>query len=94
MTAFGVVFNLQVCHALLKADLTAQRDDLFAQILHHLDQFEGANVRMRLCQNLGRGTGLNELIHHLAPQKAWVLDLAVKFAVRECAGTTFTKLHV
>jgi hypothetical protein len=41
-----------VGHALLEADLATQRDDLLAQVLDHLHQLEGADVRVRLVQDL------------------------------------------
>ena len=81
-------------HALLKANLPAQRDDLRAHGLHHLHQLEGADVRVRLIQNFFRCARQNKLVHHLATQVAWVFDLAVELAVRERARTAFTKLHI
>jgi hypothetical protein len=45
---------VHVGHALLEADLAAQRDDLFAHVLHHLHQLEGADVRVRHVQDFSR----------------------------------------
>ena len=94
LCALCAVFNQHVGDALLKADFAAQRDDLRAQVFHHLDQLEGADVRVRLHQNLGRRAGLDKLLHHLAAQMARVLDLAPQLAVRERAGAALAKLHV
>jgi hypothetical protein len=85
---------VHVGHALLEADLAAQRDDLLADVLHHLHQLEGADVRMRDVEDFGRRAGLHELFHHLAAEKARVLDLAVELAVGERARAAFAELHV
>ena len=83
-----------VRHALAKAHFAAQGDDACAQVFHHLDQLEGADVRVRFDQDLGRCTGFHKLLHHLAPQVARVFDLAPELAVRERAGAAFAKLHI
>jgi len=88
------VLDLHVGHALIEADLAAQRHDLLADVLDHLHQLEGADVRMRDVEDLGRRAGLHELFHHLAAEEARVLDLAVELAVGESAGTAFAELHV
>ena len=92
--ALWAVFGFDVGHALLKANLAAQADDVLAQVLHHLDQLKGANVRVCGPQNLFRCTKAHKLGHHLAPQMARVFDLAVELAVAEGAGTAFAKLHI
>ena len=79
---------------MLKPDLSTQRNDLLAQTLHHLDQLEGADVRVRLVQDFGRRAMLHKFLHHLAAQKARVLDLAVELAVGKRAGAAFAELHV
>lgn len=88
------IFDQHVTHALLKPHLAAQRDDLFAHVFHHLDQFEGADMRFADQQNFGWCASLDELGHDLAAQMARVLDLAVKLAVGKGAGAAFTKLHI
>ena len=65
----GLVFNQHVGHALLKADLAAQRNDLLAQVLHHLDQLEGADVRVRLEQNFGGAPAWTNSFITLRPRK-------------------------
>ena len=75
------VFDQHVGHALLEADLAAERDDLLAHAFDHLHQLEGADVRVRDVEDLGRRAGLDEFFHHLAAEKARVLDLAVELAV-------------
>ena len=79
--ANSTAFNQHVAHALLKADLTAQGNDLLAHVFDHLDQLEGADVRFADQQNLRWCAGLDELQHHLAAQVARVLDLAPQLAV-------------
>ena len=83
-----------IAHALLKADLAAQRDDLLADVFHHLDQLEGADVRVCGVQDVGGCACMDEFINDLAAQVARVLDLAVELAVREGARTAFAKLHI
>ena len=84
----------QIGHTLFKADLATQSGDLFADVLHHLDQLEGANVRVRCKQDVGWGPRFDEFIHHFAAQMARVFDLAVELAVTECACAAFAKLHI
>ena len=67
--------------ALGKPNLATQSNDFCAQTLHHLDQFEGANVRMRSPQNFFGCAKAHKFIHHLATQVSGVFDLAVKLAV-------------
>ena len=83
-----------VGHALLKADFAAQRNDLLTQVFHHLDELEGANVRMRFKKDVSWRTGLDKFDHHLAAQVARVLDLAVELTVRKRAGAAFAKLNI
>mgnify|MGYP002131112747 CR=1 FL=1 len=45
-TAVCAVFHQQVGDTLLKTNLAAERNDLGAQVFHHLDQLEGADVRV------------------------------------------------
>ena len=92
--ALGVVLDDHVRHALLEADLAAHRNDLLAQVFHHLHQLEGADVRVGDVQNFFGCTGLDELVHHLAAQVARVFDLAVELAVREGTSAALAKLHV
>ena len=77
VAGFTGAFDDHVRHALLKADLAAQRNDLLAQVFDHLHQLEGADVRVGDVQNLFGRTGFDELVHHFAAQVARVLDLAV-----------------
>ncbi|OIQ72317.1 hypothetical protein GALL_460590 [mine drainage metagenome] len=86
--------NFDVNDTLLKANFAAQGNDLFAQVLYHPHQPEGANVRVSFDQNLWRRTGLDQLLHDLAPQMLRVPDLAPQLAIREGAGTAFAKLDV
>lgn len=65
-----------------------------AQALHHLDELECADVRVRGDEDFLRRAGRHELLHHLAPEVARVLDLAVELAVREGAGAAFAELHI
>jgi hypothetical protein len=92
--AVCIGLDQHVGHALLETDLTAERDDLLAQPLYDLHQLEGADVRVRHVQDLGRRAGVDELLHHLAAQVARILDLAVELAVGEGAGAAFAELHV
>ena len=45
-TGSATVLQQHIHHALLKPNLAPQRDDLCPQVLHHFDQFEGADVRV------------------------------------------------
>ena len=85
---------MQINQALLETHFTAQRDDLRAHVLDHLDQLEGADMRMGIDQNLLWRTGTDKFAHDLAPKVLRVPDLAPQLAIRECAGTTLTELHV
>ena len=85
---------MHIAYALFKTNLSSQCQNLFADVFHYLDQFEGADVRVRCKRNIGRRSGLDEFIHDLAAQVARILDLAVKLAVRKGAGAPFTVLHV
>ena len=68
-------FEFQRLQALFKADFTTQGHDLLSKVLHHFDQFEGANVGVSHHQNFFRGTRFDEFAHDLAPQKSGVFDL-------------------
>ena len=61
-----LALELDIHHLVPKAQLATERDNALAQTLHHFDQLEGANVRMGLVQNFGRGTGLHQLGHDFA----------------------------
>ena len=74
-------FNQHVTHALFKTHLTAQRNDLLAHVLDHLDQREGAKVGLADQQDLFGCTRFDKLLHDLAAQVARVLDLAPELAV-------------
>ena len=87
-------FNVDVDHTLLKPHFTAHGNDLLAQVFNHLDQLEGADVRMCCKQNVARRARLHKLVHHFATQMARVFDLAVKLAVGEGACAAFAKLHI
>ncbi len=87
-------FDQQVDHALLEADLAAQRLDLGSHLLDHADQPEGADVRLADVQDLFGRTGLDELGQHLARQVPRIGDLAPQLAVRKRAGATLAELHV
>ena len=89
-----LALKFDVHHLVPKAQLATQRDDALAQTLHHLDQLEGANVRMGLVQNFGRGASLHQLGHDFAAQKLRVADLAPELAIGKRAGTTLAKLHI
>ena len=90
----GGICQKHIGHTLLEAHLAAQVDDLLAQPLHHLDQLEGADVRVRIDQYLWRCAGPDELLHHVAAKVARVLDLAPQLAVRKSAGAALAKLHI
>ena len=77
-----------------KTDLAAQRHDLLAHGLDHLDQFEGADVWVRLVEDFGRRAGVDKLLHHLAANEARVFDLAVELAVGKQACAAFAILHI
>jgi hypothetical protein len=94
LVAVGGWREQHIAHPLLKSDLATQSDDRLADVLNHLDQFEGADVRVCGIQNVGGGAGIDELVHHLAAQVARVFDLAVELAVAERACTAFAKLHI
>jgi hypothetical protein len=90
----AVAVDQQVLDALLEADLAAQRFDLGAHLLDHLDQAEGADVRLADVQDFFRCARLDEFGQHLAAVVLGVLDLGVQLAVREGAGAAFAELHV
>ena len=92
--ANATVLNQHITDTLLKSHLAAERDDLLTHVLDHLDQFEGANVRLADQQYLGRCAGFDEFHHDLASQVPRVLDLAPQLAVRKRARTALAKLHV
>src|ERR1700761_1742438 len=65
-----------------------------AHLLHHADQTKSADMRPAQIENVFRSTRFHELLEHLAAVVMRILDLAVELAVRECAGSTFTELHI
>ena len=65
-----------------------------ADVLHHLDEPEGADVGAGDVENVLGSSGADEFLHHLAAEVARVLDLAVELAVAEGAGAAFAELHV
>jgi hypothetical protein len=90
----GAVLDQHIGHALLEADLAAQRLDLVAHRLDHANQAESADVRLRHVENFVRRARLHKLGQHLAPQMLGVLDLAVELAVGEGARPALAELHV
>jgi hypothetical protein len=66
----------------------------FRASFDHLDQAEGADVRLADVDDFLRRAGLDELGQHLAAVVFRVLDLAVQLAVGEGAGAAFAELHV
>ena len=73
--------QVQIGHALTKAHLAAECNDLSTQVFYHLHQFKGTDVGMGLHQNIGRRAGVNQFVHDLAAQIARVFDLAPQLAV-------------
>ena len=51
-------------------------------------------MRFADVEDFSRSASAHELLHHLATEKSWVLDLAVELAVREQTGTAFAELNV
>ena len=92
--AVGIGRDVEIGDTLIESHFTAERNDLRAELLHHLHQFEGADVGVCGVENLVGRAGLHKLFHDLAAQKTRVLDLAVELAVRERARTAFAELHV
>ncbi len=79
---------------MLEAIFAAQRLDRLAHALHHRHQAEGADMGVRLGQDLRGGAGPHELGQHLAAEMARVLDLAVELAVGKGACPALAELHV
>ena len=93
-THLALCGGADVGHPLAKSHLTAQFDDARAQVLHHLDQLESADVGVGFHQYFGGRACSHKLLHHLASQVARVFDLAPELAVRKRACAAFAKLHI
>ena len=78
----------------VEAVFAAQRLDLGAQVLHHGDQAEGADVRLAGDQYLLRRAGAHEGLQHLAAQGGGVAHAGPELAVGEGAGAALAELHV
>ncbi len=87
-------FDIEIRHPALPAIFATQRFDGGAHILHHLDQAEGADMRVCLGEDIRRRLGRHKFRQHLAAEKARIFDLAVELAVGEGAGATLAILHV
>ena len=90
----AALFDQHVVHARFETDLAAEPDDLGPHLFDHLDQAEGADVRLADVHDLFRCAEAHELGQDLAAVMVGVLDLAVQLAVREGAGAAFAELHV
>ena len=75
-------------------DFAAEFDDTRAHFLYHRHQLESADMRFADIHDFFRRTGFDKLTHDFTAIMFRIFDLAVKFAIRESAGTAFTKLHV
>ena len=87
-------FHLHIVDPVRETDLTAQRFNVGAHVLHHRHQAEGSDVRLADVEDFLRRAGLDEFGQHLASVVALVADLAVQLAVRERARAAFAELHV
>ena len=90
----AVRLQFQLIHPALEPDLPAEGFDLGPQAPDHRGQFEGADVGPVQHQNLRIGTGLHQLLEHLAAQVAGVTHLAVELAVGEGARTSLPELGI
>ena len=77
-----------------EAIFAAKLLDRSAHALDHGDQAEGADVRMRFGQDLGRRTGLHELGQYLAVEVPGILDPAVQLSIGKGAGAALAELYV
>jgi hypothetical protein len=78
----------------LPAIFSAQFLDRAADALHHRHEAEGADMRMRLPQDVVGRARLDELLQHLAPQEARVFHPAIELAVRKGARAALAELYV
>ena len=94
LAAGAVALDVDVDDLAREAVFAAQRDDVLAHLLDHLDQPEGADVRLADIHDFLGRAGLDELGQHLAAVVFRVLDLAIQLAVRKGAGAAFAELDV
>ena len=88
----AAVLDFKADQLCLKADRAAQREDLPAQIAHHLTQMIGAHVGLGHEENLLRRAHAMEGLQHMAA--AGILDARIELAVGERARAALAELDV
>jgi hypothetical protein len=90
----GQAFELEIVDARFPAIFAAECLDRRPHALDHGDEAEGADMRVRLPQDVVGRTGFHELLQHLAAEKARILDPAIELAVGEGARAALAELDV
>ena len=88
------IVDQYICHALLEAHFATQRFDLLTHVFYDTGQTERTDMRLADVEDFVGCACFHELVQHFSTVVLGIFDLAVQFAVRECPGTAFTKLHV
>ena len=86
--------KLEVFDATTEANLTTERENIRAHLLHHAHESERSNVRLTHIENLIRRASIHELAQYLASIVLRILDLAIQLAIRKRTCAAFTELRV
>ena len=88
MVAVGAQFG-DLC---AKANLTAQRNDPAADILHNRQQYVSTHMGLGIVEDILPGSGLHELLQN--PADSGVVDSGIELAVGEGTGAALAELDV